>query len=179
MASAKIWYRDLRWIVVAALLPLMALGLYVLVVHTLSASRYDPRYFTAEYQEQYDTSATVALALEAALQSGDRTALTTLQGRRHPADLTTSPYVSFVMLTNRTDRFLTYLYVDMRTYKTYDYHLEKVDGRYVVMAPDAYYYLYSGRWIQIFLPVAAVWWLLSLVVFLLVLVRRLSARLRE
>ena len=179
MSLAKIWYRDLRWIVVAALFPLMALGLYVLVVHSFSASRYDPRYFTPEYQKEYDTAGTVALALEAALQGGDRAALAELQGRRHPANLPTSPYVTFVMLTNRTDRFFTYLYMDMRTYKPYNYHLEKVNGRYVVMAPDAYYYLYSGRWFSIFLLLAMGWWLLSFVVFLFVSVRRLSARLRE
>jgi membrane-anchored protein YejM (alkaline phosphatase superfamily) len=128
---------------------------------------------------EYATPGTVALALEAALQSGDQTAMAELQGRRRPASLPTSPYITFVMLTNRTDRFFTYLYMDMRTYKPYEYHLEKVDGRYVVVPPDAYYYLYSGRWIRIFIPVAVGWWLLSLVGFLLVSVRRLSARLRE
>lgn len=179
MSLAKIWSRDLRWVVVAILFPLMALGFYVLAVHVLGASRYDPRYFTAEYQQDYDSPGAVALALEAALQSGDRAVLAELQGRQHPANLPTSPFVTFVMLTNRTDRFFTYLYMDMRTYQPYDYHLEKVEGRYVVMPPDAYYYLYSGRWILVFLPLAAGWWLLSLLVFLLVSVHRLSVRLRQ
>jgi hypothetical protein len=179
MALARLWRQDLRWILVAVLFPFMALGLYGLAVHGLSASRYDPRYFTPEYQKEYATPGTVALALEAALQSGDRSALADLQGRRHPANLPTSPYITFVMLTNRTDRFFTYLYIDMRDYKPYEYHLEKVEGRYVVVPPDAYYYLYSGRWFRGFVPLAAGWWLLSLVGFLLVTVRRLSARLRE
>jgi hypothetical protein len=56
---------------------------------------------------------------------------------------------------------------------------EEVDGRWVVSPTDAYYHLYSGRWLKVAVPLAIFWWLLGTITILMVLVSRISARLRE
>lgn len=120
----------------------------------------------------------MARALERVLHTDDRELLVELQGLRRPAALETSPNLIFVMLWEHNDRYISYLYFDMQTYERYMHYVEQVGGRWVVAPPDAYYYLHSGRWLGIFLPVAIVWWLLKIVVALAVWLFRASARLR-
>ncbi len=172
-------YVNVRWVVAAALFPLVLLGLYALAMQIYSQVRFDPDYFAPEYREKYDTPGAVARTLEKALQSEDEALLAELQGRLRPASFTANPNIIFIMLWERSDRFFTYLYLDMQTYERQIYHFEKVRGRYVVTPPDAYYYLYSGRWVVGFVPVAIAWWLLEIVVVLAVWLYRLSARMRE
>lgn len=172
-------YLNLRWFLAAALAPPVLAGLFVLVVQIQGIRRYDPAYFSETYAERYDTPGAVVRALESALQTNDRALLVELQGLRRPAAFETSPKLIFVMLWEHGDRYISYLYFDMGTYKRHMHYVEKVRGRWVVAPPDAHYYLHSGRWLLVFLPVAIVWWLLEIVVILGVLVYRLSARLRE
>jgi hypothetical protein len=171
-------YTGLRWILVAVLLPLMLLGLYVLGMQVYGGLRYDLAYFAPEYVEKYNTPGSTAKAIETALQNGDRALMAELQGRR-PAAFEAMPNLVFIMLQERTARYNTYLYLNRDTYERYTYHVEKVRGRYVVTPPDAYYYLHSGRWIDIFLPAAIGWWVLDLAALLVVWFYRLSARMRE
>ena len=171
-------YVNLRWVLAAALLPLVLAGLFVLVVQVQGLRRYDPVYFSEVYAERYDTPGAVARALEGALQTNDRALLAELQGLRWLAAFKTSPKLIFVMLWERGDRYISYLYFEMDTYKRHMHYVEQVGERWVVSPPDAYYYLHSGRWLVVFSPLAIVWWLLEIVVTLAVLVYRLSARLR-
>jgi hypothetical protein len=171
-------YVNLRWALAAALLPLVLAGLFVLVVQVQGLRRYDPAYFSGTYAERYDTPGAVARALEGALQTNDRALLAELQGLRRLAAFKTSPKLIFVMLWEHGDRYISYLYFEMDTYKRHVHYVEQVGERWIVSPPDAYYYLHSGRWLVVFTPLAIVWWLLEIVVTLAVLVYRLSARLR-
>lgn len=169
----------LRWILPAILVPVILLGLYVLAVQIHGLVRYDPVYFTPEYVATYETSGSVARALEGALQTGDQTLLAELQGRRRPSSFYTSPSMVFALLLERTGSFFTYSYFDMKTLERHTYHIEQINGRYVVTQPDAYYYLHSGRWSATFLPLASAWWALMIVVMLAMWVSHISAQMRE
>jgi hypothetical protein len=157
-------------------LPLVLLGLYVLSMQIHGLVRYDPAYFTAPYLERYQTSGSVARALEKALQTGDQVLLAELQARRRPAAFAANPNLSFIMLSEYTERYLTYLYVDMSNYERYPHYIEQVNGRWVVSAPDPYFYMNSGRWQAVFLPLALAWWALEGVVLLAAWLFRLLRR---
>jgi hypothetical protein len=171
-------YVRLRWIVFVAFTPFVLLGLLVLVVRAYGLVRFDPAYFTNTYREQYPTSGDAARRLEGALQSGDQGLLAELQGLRRPAEFAMSPSMVFVMLWERTDRYTTYLYIDMETYERYPHYFEKVSGRWVVVPADLTFYVRSGRWQGVFWPLAIIWWLLGTVAIGLVWIFRSSERAR-
>jgi hypothetical protein len=156
----------------------MLLGLYVLAMQVHGALRYDVAYFAPEYAASYSSPGSVAKALETALQTGNRTLMAELQGRRS-APVKAMPNLVFVMLQEHTDRYYSYLYLNRDTYERYIYYVELVRGRYVVTPPDAYYYLHSGRWIAVFVPGAIAWWALELGVVLVTWIYRLSTHMRE
>jgi hypothetical protein len=160
-------YKDLRPILVVALLPLVMLGLLAVTMQVHGMLRYDPVYFTEPYIERYSKPDLVADALERALQTGDQTLLAELQGLRTPRALTMAPSIDLAMLSERTDRYLSYLYVDRQTYDRYTHHLEQFGGRWIVSPEDVYYYVRSGKWQRIFLPVALTWWILGSLALLL------------
>ena len=170
---------DLRMVLLVVLLPVVLAGLYVLLVQIHGLVRYDSTYFTQAYREEYDTPGSAARALEGVLQTGDQELLAELQGMRRPAPFETGPKITFTMLWERTDRYISYLYFDMDTYRRHTHYIEEVDGRWVVSPTDAYYHLYSGRWLKVAVPLAMFWWLLGTITILIVLVSRISARLRE
>jgi hypothetical protein len=151
----------LRWILIVALLPLEVLGLLAVALQAYRLVRHDPVYFTPELAARYASPGDAARLLETALQSGDEALASELQGLRWPAALPSSPGIKFVMLLERTDRYLTYLYVDMRDYERYPQHLEEVRGRWVVVPADLAFYLHSGQWRQSFLALSITWWLLA------------------
>jgi hypothetical protein len=154
-------YVSLRWILFVVLLPFVLLGLLALAVKIYALVCYDPAYFTAPYLAEYAVPGAAARGLETALQADDQVLLAELQGRRWPSRLATGPDMTFVMLWERTDRYITYLYIDSQTYERYPYYVEQVTGRWVVAPSDLYYYIRSGRWRAAFWPVAIVWWLLG------------------
>jgi hypothetical protein len=171
-------YVRLRWFLVVVLVPFVLLGLLVLAVQALSLVRYDPAFFTDAHLEQYRTPGDAARALEGALQTDDRPLLAELQGLRWPAKFETSPSMIFVMMWERTDRYITYLYFDMQTYERHPHYFEKVKGRWVVAPPDVYYYIHSGQWQRVFWPLAIVWWSVGMVAIGIVSLFRVSARMR-
>ncbi len=171
-------YVNVRQVLMVALLPLALTGLFVLLVKAQGLVRYDSAYFTATYADRYDTPGAVARALECALQTDDRALLAELQGLRRLTSFETSPGMIFVMLWERGDRYISYLYVDTQTYERHTHYFEQVGERWVVSPPDAYYYFHSGRFLNLLLPVAIAWWLVEIVVVLMVSVFRASARLR-
>ena len=169
---------NLRTALAAALLPLLLAGLFALVAEVQRFGRYDPAYFTEEYRRRYDSPGAVARALGEALRSGDEALLAELQGLRRPVSLHTGPGMIFVMLLESDDRYFTYLYFDMDTYRRYTYNVEEVNGRWVVAPEDLYFYFHSGRWWRVFLPLALTWWIVEIVVVLGVWIFHRSARLR-
>lgn len=173
----RIW-TDPRTALVAALLPLVLAGVTALIAEVQHRGRYDPAYFTAEYREKYDSPGAVARALGQALKTEDEDLLAELQGLREPIPLHTAPSMIFVMLLDSDERYYTYLYFDMDTYHRYAYTVEEVDGRWVVVPEDLYFYFHSGRWLRVFLPVTLTWWSLIAVFVLGTWIFRASARLR-
>jgi hypothetical protein len=168
----------LRWILVVALLPLEILGILALMVQAYRLVRHDPVYFTPALVERYASPEDTARLLETALQDGDEALAAELQGLRWPAALPSSPGIKFVMLLERTDRYTTYLYVDMRDYERYPQHLEQVRGRWVVAPTDPVFYLHSGQWRRAFVPLSVAWWAVGLLGLGLVWVLRTSERAR-
>jgi len=182
--NPSVWRRilqciDLRKALVFALVPLVVALLFVVGVKVYGLFRYDPAYFTDQDVENYESPSDVALALETALQTNDQALMREVQGLRYPATFVTSPNIRFVILLERTDQYFTYLYLDMDTYQRYSHYVEYVDGRWVVSPEDCTYYLRSGMWLRVALPLALVWWLVQLVVVLATIVFRLSRQMRE
>jgi hypothetical protein len=171
-------YVRFRWILAVVLLPLVVLGLVVLATGITGLLRHDPAYFTETYVERYNTPGSVTRALETALQTDDQALLAELQGLRSPAAFETSPSLIFVMLWEHTDRYITYLYFNMKTYERHPHYIEEVNGRWVVAPPDLYYYMHSGRWQRVFLPLAIFWWVLGFVAIVLVWISRVTKRAR-
>ncbi len=167
-----------RAILFVVLTPAVVLGLLFLAAWLYGLVRYDPAYFTEPYLSRYETPGETARVLERALQTNDPLLLTELQGLRWPAKFVTAPSMIFVMLLDRTDRYITYLYFDMQTYERYPHYFEEVNGRWVVSPPDFYYYMRSGRWVVVFTPIAVVWWLLGGIALGIVVVMRVSDRFR-
>jgi hypothetical protein len=171
-------YVRARWILLVLLGPFVVLGLLVVVIKAFDLIRYDPAYFGGDYVDQYSASGDVARALETALQTGDRALLAELEGLRWPKELEASPSIVFVMLWERSDRYITYLYFDMEAYERHPHHVEFVDGRYVVAPEDLHYRLNSGQWRSVFFPLASLWWIHGIVILGLVWAFRASARMR-
>jgi hypothetical protein len=167
-----------RWILLVVLVPFIVLGILVVLVKAEGLIRYDAGYFTGPYLERYKTPGDVVRELETALQGGDAALLAELEAQRWPKELETSPGITFVMLWERTDHYITYLYVDKQDYERHPQHIEFVAGRYVVAPEDLRYYLYSGEWKRVFLPLAAAWWILGFVATGLVWALRASEGLR-
>ena len=168
----------LRWIVGVLLVPFVLLGLVVLAIDIYGLVRYEPAYFAEAYLERYGTPESVVRALEVALQTDDPLLLEELQGLRWPVQFRTSPNMVFAMLLERTDRYTAYLYFDMQTYERYPHHLEQVEGRWVVSPPDLYYYMNSGQWQSVFLPLSITWWISGLAIVIVVWVSRVFERSR-
>ena len=173
----KLYVRP-RWIALVVLLPFVLLALLVLIVEAYGLVRHEPAYFSDEHLEWYSTPGDAALALEGALQTGDDALLAELQGLRWPATFQTGPDIIFVMMWERADRYITYLYVDMQSYERHPHYFELVHGRWVVTPPDLYYYIHSGEWQRVFWPLAIVWWLLGAVAIGMVWLFRVSERAR-
>lgn len=165
-------------VILILLVPFVALGLLVLAVKLHGLVRFDPAFFTPEYQE-YAEASQIVRALEQGLQAGNGPLLAELQGLRRPGQFETGDTISFVKLWERTGRYDTYLYVDMDSYERYEHHLEQVQGRWVVAPEDLRYLLYSGRWRATFVPAAIVWWALGLAALVLLWLLRRSASLRS
>lgn len=150
-----------RSLLVVLLVPFIGLGLLVLAVKLGALVRYDPVYFATDDVQDYGSSAIVARRLEQALQTGNQALLAELQGLRWPARFEAADTISFVKLWQREGRYVVYLYVDMHSYERYLYPFEQVRGRWAVAPEDVRYYLYSGRWKDVFFPVAIGWWILG------------------
>ena len=162
-------------------LPLFAAGIFILSVRAEAIFRYDPAYFTPHYQELYSSPGSVATAIESALRNNDPALLAELTGLRHKIrPLQTNPNLYFMTVLKVTDAgYFQYLFLDVKTYLRTVFNIKKVDGRWVMVPSDAYYFLDSGDWLLFFLPATAVWWSLLAVIAIGVAISRIAARFRE
>jgi hypothetical protein len=163
------------------LLPLLAAGVYVLAVRAMALFRYDPSYFTPQYQDQYPSPGTVASAIEQALHKDNPAIFAELTGlRRRIRPPQANPNVRLMILWKVTDQgYFQYLFFNTKTYQRIMYNIKQVDGRWVWVPRDLYYFLDSGDWLLFFLPAAALWWSVLVVIAVGVSIYTLAARFRE
>lgn len=170
-----------RYFAVLACVPILAAGLFVLVVSIQAQFRYDPDYFTPRYQILYSSPRATIEALEKAIQTGDSIVYAELIGlRKKPSAVKHNPDIRLAMLMEVDDAgYFHYLFFDAKTYERSPFYLKKLPGRWVVVPQDAYFFLDSGKWLVIFTPLALIWWSLLIVVELAIFIHRYAARVRE
>lgn len=174
------WRTQLAKGISLALAPLLIAAIYVLAVNIHSLYRYDQVYFNAEYRETYDSPGTIARALEYALRNGDRQLHAELTGLRSKARaFPPKPSIVLSILIDVDDRdYFHYLYFDINTYLRETHYIKEVHGRWVATPQDAYFYFDSGQWMEVFAPLAAIWWAVLIVVGLAIYMSRVAARTR-
>ncbi len=162
------------------LMPLVIAGIYILGVQIHGLFRYDQAYFASEYQEAYHSPGMVAIALERALQNGDSALYGELTGlKRDPGEMTPRPDLHFSILVEVDERdYFHYLYFDFDTLRRDTHYVTEVNGRWVAVPQDAYFYFDSGQWMKVFGPLTASWWVLLLAIAIMKLLSRLGAKSR-
>ena len=163
------------------LLPLFAAGMFILVVRLQGLVRYDPSYFTEQYQELYPSPGAVASAIELALHDDTPSTFAELTGLRHKIrPPQPNPDIHLMVALKVTDAgYYQYLFFNVKTYERIVYYVKEVDGRWVMVPRDSYYYLDSGDWLLFFTPAATIWWSLLAVIAAGAVTYRLAARFRE
>jgi hypothetical protein len=143
-------------------------------VNATGPDRFDPSYFTSEYQERYDTPGSAALALEQSLQDADDDLMSELVATRDdPSEISARPDLFLYDLRNQTGGYYHYLYTTQdRTFRRIE-HIKFENGRYLVVEEDLYYLVDSGKWPESFAPLLVTYYVLLL---LIVGVTRLSRR---
>ena len=148
------------------ILPLVILAVMVGITLIQGLTRYDPRFFTEEYLERYDTPGSVATALEQALREGDMDLMAELVGtRRGPRPIEPRPSLIFSLLLDVEEPYFTYLYFNAADYHRVPQYVKELNGRYVASETDFYFYWDSGGWRRVAGPVLITWWILVLVFF--------------
>ena len=103
-----------------------------------------------------------------------------LQGtRRITANFEPRPRLIFAVLYSLDGGYFNYLYVDARTFERVIQHVKEIDGRYVVVPENLYYYIDSGRWQAIFGPLLLTWWTVVVVATGALWIYRITARTRR
>ena len=167
-------------ILVVALVPLIIAGIYILGVQIHGLYRFDQAYFAPEFQETYHSPGMVAVALERALQAGDTQLYAELTGLNSEiGEMIPRPNLHFSILVEVDEReYFHYLYFDFDTFLRDTHYVKEVNGRWVAVPQDAYYYFDSGQWLKVFGPVAASWWVLLLAIAIMKLLSRAGSRTR-
>ncbi len=174
-----------KWVVYLGiglfLLPLFAAGLYIMFVRIEALFRYDQTLFTSDYQKQYASPGSVAIAIEQALNTGDLsifTELTGLRSRFRPPEA--NPNLRLMVLIDVSEAgYYQYLYFDVKNYHRFVFNTKQVDGRWVMAPQDTYYYLDSGDWLLFFTPFLSLWWSLLAVISASVGIFTLAKRFRQ
>jgi len=159
---------DWRWVIGLTGLPLLLAGLYLLLalIGSIPSLRYAPRYFTDDYRTRYASPTMVVTELEHALRTDDRAAMAELEGLRRPVALDTRENMRVTILYDTDNGYWNYLFFDTISYERFAQHLEQVNGRWVVAPEDLVYYYKSGEWKRTFFPIAAIYWVVEIVVVL-------------
>jgi len=167
-------------ILVIVLLPLILAGLYFVGVQIHTIFRYDQAFFGPQYQEAYASPGAVARALEGALQNGDEGLYAELSGlKRTLPEMAPRPDLHFSILVDVDEQdYFHYLYFDMATMHRDIHYVKEINGRWVAVPQDAYFYFDSGQWMKAFMPVAVSWWVLLLAIAIMKLLARVGSQSR-
>jgi hypothetical protein len=166
-------------LVIAAILPLIIAAIFAATVRLSNTDRFDPAYFTPELITEYDFPSAVAIDLETALRENDTALMARLEGLRQTHNFTPSEKATLerVNYTNN-DRYREVMMIDRGTYRAHRYYLALEQGRWVLVPDDAFFYLDSGHWMGVWLPLSTVWWLVEVTVILMLLIAFYGARFR-
>jgi hypothetical protein len=139
---------------------LFAAGIFVLIANLQAWLRYDPRYFSPEYQSTYEAPSAVASALEKVIRTDDQALYEELTGLRfRPRPLEPNPNMRLALLLEVDEAsYFQYLFFDVKSYRRATYYIKPVMDRWVVVPQDVYFYWDSGRWLAVFAPLALIWW---------------------
>jgi hypothetical protein len=161
-------------------LPLVLAGLALLAGKLQQIRRYDPMYFRPEYTRLYPTPDAVLYGLEIALRDGDQQLMDELLAtRRGSQPLAPRPKISFVFLAEPQGEYLEYLFLDLQDYSRVVQYVRPQGNRYIAAEADFYFFMDSGKWLEVAGPLAALWWLVLVVFTAGVYVYRRLALARE
>lgn len=166
--------------ILLALVPLFVAALLLVGARIHALFRYDARYFEEPYLSRYEAPGSVAVALEQALRTGDQELMAEIRGlRRQPRSFEPDPDVILSILSDVEGPYFHYLYFDRRDYTRLIHFMKEVNGRWVEVPDGLYYNIDSGRWVTFFVPLAAVYWMMLVIAYLVLVVYRLTRRDRE
>ncbi len=152
---------DWSYVLGLMVLPPVVLVLLFLIAGIQGLLRYNPAYFTQEYLARYSQRVSVINDLENAIEKGDAGQMAIIRGTRQvPSGLKPLPDVHFTIFWDQEGKYWNYLFQDTSTYTRYMQHLRLVNGRYVVVPENLYFYMDSGLWKTFFFPLAIVWWVI-------------------
>ena len=144
----------------------MGISMFVILALAQSWQRYRVSYFTERYLQLYASPGAVVTALEHVLRNGDLGLQAELQGLRRPRDFSTSAQMEMAERLQSSSGYEAYLFYDSALKARHVFYVNAVRGRWVLAPEDAYFYLHSGRWLGVALPLMLSWWLLELAVVL-------------
>lgn len=170
---------DRRQFIVLLMLPFVVIVVLFMIAGVQAATRYDAAYFNAEYDARYISPGLVATDLEQALRSGDEALWRAAHATAYTPTFEPNPNMIFATLLDTQGEYFNYLFFDFRTYDRYIYHVKPVGGRYAAVDESVYYYVDSGRWNIIVMPLMYVWWLLVLLYTAIKAVSRYMAGVRD
>jgi len=155
--------------------------MFVLVVRAQALFRYDQSYFTQHYQKLYPSPGAVASAIELALHNDTPSIFAELTGLRHKLrPPQANPDIRLMVVLKVTDSgYFQYLFFNIKTYQRIVYNVKEVDGRWVMVPRDLYYFLDSGDWLLFFIPAATIWWSVLAVIAVGTAIFQLAARFRQ
>ena len=175
---------DRKYVLGLLLLPFVLLVLAFVIKWVQGFVIFDPVYFSTEYLERYEVPKSLLVDLETSLRRGDAALMTQLQGTRWvPKGIEPVSNVRFLAYWDQHGKYTDYMYMDASSTRGYEIlgmlHLKRYRGRYISVPEGFYYYLDSGRWINIFGPLTAIWWLIVILFMIVFWVYRTMNAVRQ
>ncbi|KAA3645026.1 MAG: hypothetical protein DWQ07_16655 [Chloroflexi bacterium] len=156
--------RILLWIGGLALLPLLFAGIYILLVSPQERDRFDAQYFDTGFQQKYAGFADVLEAGQSLASSPEDGLYRELTGLTVPGTVPENSLNGDVRYFRLPDdeppdyRIIRY-YEHLGKRSVVHYYTE-VDGRWVLVPRDAYFYYDTGLWLQTWMPLTVTWWII-------------------